>query len=67
MASQWIVEGNSVKTTPAITLIITRPNGKFWTRVRIGRTHWQHLERRAKSLGTSVLGLIYDESERRPL
>ena len=54
-----------MKTSPAITLTLTRPNGQFWTRVRIGRTHWQHLERRAKSLGISVLGLILDQSERR--
>ena len=56
-----------MKASPAVVLTLTQPDGKFWTRVRIGRTHWQHLERRAKSMGTSVLGLIYDESERRPL
>jgi hypothetical protein len=54
-----------MKTTPAIILNLTRPNGQPWCRVRIGRTHWQHLERRAKSLGMSVLGLILDQSERR--
>ena len=56
-----------MKTTPAVVLTLNHPDGKFWTRVRIGRTHWAHLERRAKVQGTSVLGLIYDESERRPL
>lgn len=54
-----------MKTTPSVIVTLTRPDGGFWTRVRIGMRHWQLLERRARILGTTVLGLILAQSEGR--
>jgi hypothetical protein len=47
-----------MKSFRACILDIRKPNGQFYTRLRIPLRQWELLEREAKAAGVTVMGLI---------